>query len=196
MQDVSRTPMDAGRPLRYCSRFISQSAGDRQEPVLQARLHLLDAVDAHASLHETSDQLFDVSASTSRSERDRDARRCEGGAGREVRAFGDLLRCARIPALNAHDEGTGTVDQIVDRALTDDVAAVDDGDRVAGPFHLVKEMEESITVRPSLTRLRIISRISSMPAGSSPFIGSSRIKSFGSARRQAAMPRRWRMPME
>ena len=41
-----------------------------------------------------------------------------------------------------------------------------------------------------------MSRMSSMPAGSRPFIGSSRISSCGSPRRQAATPRRWRMPME
>jgi hypothetical protein len=35
-----------------------------------------------------------------------------------------------------------------------------------------------------------------MPAGSSPFIGSSRISSSGSPSRQRATPRRWRMPSE
>ena len=56
--------------------------------------------------------------------------------------------------------------------------------------------DDSTTVRPSATRDRIMSRMSSMPAGSRPFIGSSRISSSGSPRRQAATPRRWRMPME
>ena len=56
--------------------------------------------------------------------------------------------------------------------------------------------EDSTTVRPSATRERIMSRISSMPPGSRPFIGSSRISSCGSPRRQAATPSRWRMPME
>ena len=41
-----------------------------------------------------------------------------------------------------------------------------------------------------------MSRMSCMPAGSSPFIGSSRINSWGSPIRQAATPRRWRMPIE
>ena len=41
-----------------------------------------------------------------------------------------------------------------------------------------------------------VSRSSSIPAGSSPFIGSSRISSSGSAIRQAAMPSRCRMPIE
>ncbi len=35
-----------------------------------------------------------------------------------------------------------------------------------------------------------------MPAGSSPLVGSSRISSCGSASRQRATPRRWRMPIE
>ena len=56
--------------------------------------------------------------------------------------------------------------------------------------------DDRTTVRPSATRDWIISRISSMPAGSSPFIGSSRMSSCGSPRRQAATPRRWRMPIE
>ena len=56
--------------------------------------------------------------------------------------------------------------------------------------------EDSTTVRPSATSDRIISRMSCMPAGSSPFIGSSRISSWGSPIRQAATPRRWRIPME
>ena len=56
--------------------------------------------------------------------------------------------------------------------------------------------DDSTTVRPSATSERIMSRISCMPAGSSPFIGSSRIRSCGSPIRQAATPRRWRMPIE
>ena len=56
--------------------------------------------------------------------------------------------------------------------------------------------EDSMTVRPSSTRPRSISRISRMPAGSRPFIGSSSMSSCGSASRQAARPSRWRMPME
>ena len=53
-----------------------------------------------------------------------------------------------------------------------------------------------MTVRPSSTNERIMSRMSCMPAGSSPFIGSSRISSDGSPSRQAATPSRWRMPIE
>ncbi len=59
-----------------------------------------------------------------------------------------------------------------------------------------RRCDDSTTVRPSATRDRIMSRISSIPPGSRPFIGSSRISSWGSPRRQAATPRRWRMPME
>ena len=51
-------------------------------------------------------------------------------------------------------------------------------------------------MRPSATSERIMSRMSCMPAGSSPFIGSSRISSSGSPIRHAATPRRWRMPIE
>jgi hypothetical protein len=56
--------------------------------------------------------------------------------------------------------------------------------------------EDSTTVRPPPARLAIIPRISCMPAGSRPFIGSSSIRSSGSASRHAATPRRWRMPIE
>ena len=59
-----------------------------------------------------------------------------------------------------------------------------------------RRCEDNTTVRPSATRERIMSRISGMPAGSSPFMGSSRISSCGSPSRQAATPRRWRMPIE
>ena len=59
-----------------------------------------------------------------------------------------------------------------------------------------RRWEDSMTVRPSSTRPRIMSRISCMPAGSRPFIGSSRMSSWGSPNRHAARPRRWRMPME
>ena len=59
-----------------------------------------------------------------------------------------------------------------------------------------RRCDDSTTVRPSDTRDLIMSRMSSMPAGSRPFIGSSRISSWGSPSRQAATPSRWRMPME
>ena len=49
-------------------------------------------------------------------------------------------------------------------------------------------MTTSTTVRPSATRDRIMSRMSSIPAGSRPFMGSSRMSSWGSPRRQAATP--------
>src|SRR5215211_3405655 len=51
-----------------------------------------------------------------------------------------------------------------------------------------RRCEESRTVRPSATKPRIIARNSWIPAGSSPFVGSSRIKSSGSARRLRATP--------
>ena len=51
------------------------------------------------------------------------------------------------------------------------------------------------TVRPSSTNSRMRLRNSRIPAGSRPFIGSSRIRSAGSASRQRAIPSRWRMPM-
>ena len=57
--------------------------------------------------------------------------------------------------------------------------------------------EEMNTVRPSCSTIaRIISRNSWMPPGSRPLVGSSRISSSGSASRQRATPRRWRMPIE
>ena len=57
--------------------------------------------------------------------------------------------------------------------------------------------EEMKTVRPSCSTIaRIISRNSWMPPGSSPLVGSSRIRSRGSASRQRATPRRWRIPRE
>ena len=59
-----------------------------------------------------------------------------------------------------------------------------------------RRCEDNTTVRPSATSERIISRMSCMPAGSSPFMGSSRISSWGSPIRQAATPRRWRIPIE
>ena len=59
-----------------------------------------------------------------------------------------------------------------------------------------RRWDDSTTVRPSATSDRIMSRISCIPAGSSPFMGSSRISSWGSPIRQAATPRRWRMPIE
>ena len=56
--------------------------------------------------------------------------------------------------------------------------------------------EETMTVRPSRPRSRSSSRISTIPAGSSPFVGSSRISSSGSDRRAAAIPRRCFIPSE
>ena len=53
------------------------------------------------------------------------------------------------------------------------------------------------TVLPSSsTNERIIWRNSAIPAGSSPFDGSSRIRSSGSVRRLRATPSRWRIPSE
>ena len=59
-----------------------------------------------------------------------------------------------------------------------------------------RRCDDSTTVRPSDTSDVIMSRMSSMPAGSRPFMGSSRMSSWGSPSRQAATPSRWRMPME
>ena len=56
--------------------------------------------------------------------------------------------------------------------------------------------ELSSTVTPESDRSRMVSRISRMPAGSRPFVGSSRISSDGSLRRVAAMARRCFMPSE
>ncbi len=47
-----------------------------------------------------------------------------------------------------------------------------------------RRCEESTTVRPSSTKLSIIARISCMPAGSSPFMGSSKMSSSGSPSKQ------------
>ena len=54
--------------------------------------------------------------------------------------------------------------------------------------------EETMTVRPLRPRSRSSSRISTIPAGSSPFVGSSRMSSSGSERSAAAIPRRCFMP--
>ena len=51
-----------------------------------------------------------------------------------------------------------------------------------------RRCEDSTTVRPSATRERIMSRMSCMPAGSSPFIGSSRISSCGSPMQAGGHP--------
>ena len=51
-------------------------------------------------------------------------------------------------------------------------------------------------MRPSATSDLIMSRMSSIPAGSRPFIGSSRMSKSGSSSRHAATPSRWRMPIE
>ena len=56
---------------------------------------------------------------------------------------------------------------------------------------------ETKTARPcSPASRRTSSRISRMPAGSRPFVGSSRMSTAGSERRACAMPTRWRMPSE
>ncbi len=55
---------------------------------------------------------------------------------------------------------------------------------------------ETKTVRPSFPSDRISSRTSTMPAGSRPFAGSSRISSAGSFRRAAAIPSRCFIPSE
>ena len=59
-----------------------------------------------------------------------------------------------------------------------------------------RRWDDSTTVRPSATIERIMSRISAIPAGSSPFIGSSSRSSWGSPSRHAATPSRWRIPIE
>src|SRR5579872_2667696 len=56
--------------------------------------------------------------------------------------------------------------------------------------------EERTTVRPSATSAESMDLMSCMPAGSRPFMGSSRMSSSGSPSRQAATPRRWRIPIE
>ena len=60
---------------------------------------------------------------------------------------------------------------------------------------LIRWLETS-TARPSAASARRNPRIQTMPSGSIPLKGSSRISTGGSARRAAAMPSRWRMPRE
>ena len=55
---------------------------------------------------------------------------------------------------------------------------------------------ETKTVLPSRPSRRISSRTSTMPAGSSPFAGSSRIRTSGSLRSAPAIPRRCFIPSE
>ena len=55
---------------------------------------------------------------------------------------------------------------------------------------------DSTTVVPSAAKCRSSARISPMPRGSRPLVGSSRSNSSGLRRSAAAMPRRWRIPSE
>jgi len=79
--------------------------------------------------------------------------------------------------------------QLGDRVLHRDPAAIHDRD-LADRLHLVEQCGERSTVRPSATKPRITWRNSRIPAGSSPFVGSSRISSSGSASRLRATPSR------
>ena len=119
-----------------------------------------------------------------------------GNARRDPGLPEEAARRGGVGAVQPHDAGARAADQLIDRALADDPAVVDDRDRVQVRSTSSSRCEESITVRPSPTSERIIARISCIPAGSSPFIGSSRISSSGSPSRHAATPRRWRMPIE
>lgn len=56
--------------------------------------------------------------------------------------------------------------------------------------------EETNTVRPPSASSPISSRISRMPAGSSPFVGSSRMSKAGSPSNAAAIPSRCFIPWE
>ena len=57
-------------------------------------------------------------------------------------------------------------------------------------------LDRNTVVRPSAPRFRTSSRTSTMPAGSSPLVGSSRISSSGALSIAAAMASRWRIPSE
>ena len=76
---------------------------------------------------------------------------------------------------------------IVDRALRDDLAVIDDRRRVARALHLVEQVRDSSTVRPSATSSRSACACRRC-GGVEAVSGSSRISSSGSASRQRAIP--------
>ena len=71
--------------------------------------------------------------------------------------------------------------QLGDRSLADDLPRSTMATASQVRSTSSRRCEDSTTVRPSATSERIMSRMSCMPAGSRPFIGSSRISSCGIA---------------
>ena len=103
---------------------------------------------------------------------------------------------AHAARLDEVDRPRPATHQLVDRALSDDHALVDDRNVVAGLLHLVEQVRGQEHRAPLVDELADQAAQLEDAAGSRPFIGSSRINSSGSASRQRAMPRRWRMPSE
>ena len=91
---------------------------------------------------------------------------------------------------------SGALEQFVQTPFVDDLPLADDRDAVAQFFYLGEDWLESRIVMPSEASRFTSSRMSRMPAGSSPVVGSSSSSSFGSRRSDAAMPSLCRIPCE
>ena len=156
-----------------------------------------DALDGDAVVEQPAQQRGDDLAIDRRlgAERHAQAALVVGGAG-HARDGGEQPGGLDGAVADDVDRARAAADELVDRALGDDRPMSTIAARSQVFSTSSSRCEESSTVRPSATSSRIRSRNSRMPAGSSPFIGSSRISSSGSASRQRATPRRWRMPSE
>src|SRR5712671_3371952 len=93
-------------------------------------------------------------------------------------------------------ELAGRLEEIVHRSDANQLAVIDDRHARADLLHLGQYVAGYEDRLPCPARSRKRSRISTMPAGSRPFAGSSRIRTSGLLSRARARPSRCFMPIE
>ena len=179
---LQRAPQACHRQLLSRSGLVGcVLAGEGEEDVFERRLGHAQAVDRDAALHQApvehrhiglpvdADGQVTVAVVASMPSRRPGAAAARRRPGRDERRFVLVGR-----------------PQLVGRALEDDATVVDDAD-VGGKLLDLAQSRwlERKTVTPSCSGiLRISSRISWMPAGSRPLVGSSRMSSSGTGKQR------------
>jgi hypothetical protein len=118
-----------------------------------------------------------------------------GAGGREGNSGGGQRR-GELIGLQRPDVSACGRQQVVLGALGDDAAVADDDQVVRDDLDLVQQVRGQQDGCAEVGAGPQQSLIQRMPAGSSPFAGSSRMRTSGSPRRAAAIPSRCRIPRE
>ena len=120
--------------------MVSKSGRHGQEPVLKRRLDLPEAVDVDIRQDQPPVDVGKELARRSGGQGDGQSGIGASGARRDAGLVDEPGRPVGRGAVDLDDHRARAAGQLVDRALADDPAAVDDRHGVARAFHLVKQV--------------------------------------------------------